>query len=195
VAKSKQSQSKKSKRPMVVFTSLVGCLTLTGGLLVALAPSPLSPDGPASLSAVAGSDAMSSIYATTTPVALGHWTAIYVHHSGARPVVAASSGDHFVIGAGGDVHYTSRWAEQAAPAAPAGAASIDPGCVSICLVGNFDEQTPSSAQVTRLNQLVQSLQTKLGLPGRSVITVQQPGSPVSVGRNFPAAEFRNQLLR
>lgn len=192
--KSSASAKKKPNRKMVVFSSLVGCLTLTGGLLVALAPSPLSPDAPASLSAVAGTDTLSSIYATRTPVSLGRWTAVYVHHSGSQ-VAPTSQSDHFLIHPDGQIQFTPRWSNQSSAAAPAGAASIDPACVSICLVGDLDQNAPTAAQVTHLTQLIQSLQSRLGLPARSVLTLHQPGSPAAVGRLFPTTDFRNQLLR
>ena len=189
-----------------MFISLVGLLSGTSVLLLALSPAPLKPDAAASLFALDAPRSMDVIFDTTNPVADGHWKTIYIHHSqtasgnaatlGARP---GGLGDHFVIGNGsgcvdGEVQVGHRWASQL-PAGPATAAtSVRPDCVSICLVGDFNRTGPTPTQRLRLAQLVTTLQSRLRIRGTSVYVVQGSGTAADAGRNFPVESFRSQLL-
>lgn len=202
-----KKSAKKTRRNFYVFTSLTGALTLTGGLLVMMAPDPLRPDAAATLAAVEGPDPMAAVYGTRVPVAIGRWKYIYVRHSrsasGSAATLARSTpaglGDHFVIGNGngcgdGEIQFGPRWTEQA-PASPVGTGgSIDPSCISICLVGDFDHSAPTPSQLYRLTQLINSLQGQLRMAGRCLILLDQPMSPAGVGRHFPKSDFRGQLL-
>src|SRR5438552_3741853 len=55
---------KKSHRKFVVFASLVGVLTVTSALLLALAPAPLVPDAYSSLFAIDAPRSMDAIFET-----------------------------------------------------------------------------------------------------------------------------------
>lgn len=208
-AAKKSSPSKaaaKSRRTFYVFTGLTGALTLTGALLVALSPQPLRPDGSTALAAFEGPDPLAAVYTTPTPVSIGRWKYIYVHHSrttvGSAATLARSANgttDHFVItngngGADGDVQITSLWSKQESAASPTGAGSIDPACISVCLVGDFDRALPTAGQQHRLAQLINSLQAQLRLSTHCVIMLDQPGSPAAVGRHFPTSDFSSQIL-
>jgi hypothetical protein len=203
----KKASKNGSRRSFYVFTALTGALTMTGALLVALSPQPLRPDSATSLSAVEGADPMGAVYATKAPIALGRWKYIYVHHSRSAFGSAAQEAmspvgttDHFVItngnGAGdGEVQITPLWAGQQSGGSPTGTGTIDPACISICVVGDFDQSLPTTSQHHRLTQLINSLQGQLRLPTHCVIMLDQPGTVASVGRHFPVSDFRSQLLR
>src|SRR5690349_21092851 len=102
-------QVKKANRKIVVVTALIGGLTFTSALVLALAPAPLTPGASSSPFALDAPDSMDVIFqtqqASTTP---GQWKYIYIHHSrttGGNAVSmstgkAGGLGDHFVIGNG-----------------------------------------------------------------------------------------------
>lgn len=206
-ASKKTSSTERSRRTFYVFTGLTSALTLTGALLVAISPQPLRPDGSTALAAVEGPDPLAAVYDTPSPVAIGRWKYIYVHHSRSSSGSAASiartspagTTDHFVITNGdgapdGEVQITPLWSNQQSATSPTGTGSIDPACISICVVGDFDHTLPTTTQQHRLTQLINSLQGQLRLPTRSLIMLDQPSTPASVGRHFPTADFRSQLL-
>jgi hypothetical protein len=200
---------KKTHRRVVVLTSLVSVLTLTSALLLALAPPPLTPDVSNRLFAIETPQTMDVIFQTDTPMRTGRWKYIYVHHStttagNALSLAQLSAGgtggvaDHFVIGNGdgsvdGEVQIGPRWNTQSMAGVPNGATSIDPDCISICLIGNFDRGVPTPTQLRRLEQLVSALQGRLRIPATSVF-LDQSASAAGVGRYFPQTAFREQLL-
>jgi hypothetical protein len=195
---------KQRTRKIVVLSSLVGVLTLTSALLLALAPPPLKGESTydnlwadAAGGQPAG-DLVDALFQTKVPARLGHWKYIYIHQSGVAIGVGAGMADHFIIGNGrgrpdGEIQMTQRWNSQVAAGAPAGAKSIDPACVSICLIGNLDKTAPTAEQVRKLTQLVSALQSQLALGGDKVFMMDNPGS-AGIGRMFPAAGLRQQIL-
>ena len=209
--KSSSPSSKQKKQPgrnFYVFTALAGALTMTGALLVALSPQPLRPDGSAAMAAaVEGADSINTVYSTPSQVTPGRWKYVYVHHSrstvGSAQALALSptgTTDHFVItngngGADGDLQLTPLWSDQRPATSPTGSGTIDPACISVCLIGDFDQAAPTPAQHHRLTQLINSLQSQLHLSAHCVIMLDQPATQASVGRHFPTGDFRTQLLR
>ena len=196
-----------SKRKVVVFLSLAGVLTLTSLLLLGLAPSqPLAPGAASSLFAVDAPQSLDVIFETAEPVEAGRWRAIYVHHSQTPAGSASSLGDgvggvadHFVIGNGdgcadGELQIAQRWNRQQSAGRVPGVRQMDPGCVSVCLVGDFNRSQPTRTQMRRLTQLVAALQSRLGIPGSQVWVAEGVAGPGGVGRYFPAAAFRQELL-
>lgn len=195
---------KQNKRKVVVLTSLVGLLTGTSALLLALAPPPLAAEG-YNLSAADRSDFLDGIFHTTTPTA-GPWKYIYIHHSGTEGGSAATLSqpglglcDHFVIGNGdgcqdGEIQMGQRWNQQQPAGAFKGIDHIDPTCISICLIGDFDHAMPTPTQIRRLTQLVSTLQSQLHIGADHVILLNEGGTPSSVGRYFPVTAFREQIL-
>ena len=117
-----------------------------------------------------------------------------------RPVLAdAMIADRGVdwriaIVARGEIQVGQRWNRQMSATPPPGANGIDPNCISICLIGDFDRTVPTPTQVRRLAQLVATLQSRLGISGSAVMVVNQPQSPAGAGRYFPVTALREQLL-
>lgn len=198
-------KSKQANRRVVVFVTLVSVLTLTSALLLALAPAPLKPDSSSSLFAVDTPESMDTVFQTQVGAKAGRWKYIYIHQSrtanGSATTLAPDGDprDHFVIGNGqgavdGEVQVSQRWNEQTSALPPAGASKIDPGCISICLVGDFDRTMPTAMQLRRLGQLVTALQGRLDVPASEVLLMAQPNSSAAMGRYFPITAFRDQLL-
>ena len=197
---------KKARRKLIVFSTLLGVLTLTSALLMALAPAPLAPDAATSLFAVDQPRSMDAVFETGKPLAPARWKYVFIHHSqttsGNALTLAQDAtgmGDHFVIGNGdgcvdGEIQIGQRWAQQQSALPPAGANKIDPACISICLVGDFDRTTPTPTQLRRLAQLVNAVQGQLHIEPQQVLTIDTPKSPAGIGRYFPKSAFRGQLL-
>jgi hypothetical protein len=197
---------RKTQRRIVVFTSLVSVLILTSALLLALSPAPLSPEACASLFAIDAPTTLDDIFRTRKTVTRGQWSHIYIRHSrttsGNASTVGGPGGlgDHFLIGNGdgtldGEIQIGHRWNMQESALPPAGARSIDPACVSICLVGDFDRTTPTPTQLRRLSQLVSTLQYRLDIPRDRVILLDVPESPAGIGRYFPSTAMHASLPR
>jgi len=197
---------KKSHRKVIVFSTLLGVLTLTSALLMALAPAPIVADAATSLFAVDAPSSLDAIFNTHTPLVPSHWKYIYIHHSNtpsgnALTIGQATGGlgDHFVIGNGdgcddGEIQIGQRWNQQLSALPPAGANKIDDACISICMVGDFDHTVPTPTQIRRITQLVSALQGQLHIPADSVLLVDSPKSPAGVGKYFPKSALRSQLL-
>ena len=197
---------KNTHRRVIVLSTLITVLTLTSALLLALAPAPLTPDASSSLFAIEAPQTMDAVFQTDTPARTARWKYIYIHQSHttagnaltlAKPGEAV--GDHFVIGNGdgcgdGEIQVGQRWNQQHSAAPPTGARQIDPDCISICLVGDFDRSVPTPTQVRRLSQLVNTLQGRLHIGGRGVLMIDQNGSAAGIGKYFPTTAFREQLL-
>jgi hypothetical protein len=199
-------QVKQSRRRVVVFTSLIGLLTLTSALLLALAPAPLMPDAASSLFAVDAPHSMDGIFQTEVVPAPGRWKYIYIHHSrtpgGNAITLGQETGglnDHFVIGNGdgaldGEIQIGQRWNRQLAANPPAGATGIDPACISICVIGDFDRTVPTPTQIRRLAQLIATLQGRFHIGGDRVIVFSHANAPAGIGKYFPMTALREQLL-
>ncbi len=186
-------------RGVIVGGALLAALGVTCILLAILSPSPLTPDVTARLFVTStGVEPLESVVA---PAAPGRWDTIYIHHSKtpggdtstladlarARGIVGPP--DHFVIGNGdgmgdGEVQVTSRWSEQSPAASPAPGARIEPGCISICLIGDFDRMRPTEAQRASLARLLGVLEDRLQLGADRVLQLSQEGSAAGVGRHF-----------
>lgn len=197
---------KNSQRKFVVFTSLIGVLTVTSALLLALAPAPVSPDAASSLYAIEAPSSLDVIFDTKTPANPDRWKYVYIRHTrtsaGNALTLGQGShgiGDHFVIGNGdgaidGEIQIGQRWNQQFAALPPIQGSTIDPACVSICLVGDFDRTVPTPTQLHRLSQLVRTLQRRLGIPADHVLMLDQPNSAAGSGKYFPTGAFRAELL-
>lgn len=195
-----------SQRKVIVFASLLAVMTATSALLLALAPAPLAPGAVGSLAAVGQSQSLEAIFETPAPVQDDRWKYVFIHHSktdgGNAATLGESSGglaDHFVIGNGdlcgdGEVQIAQRWHRQAAAGRLPGMKSIDPSCVSICLIGDFNRGKPTGVQIKRLSQLVAALQARCGIPADNVLLFNDDASVMGVGRFFPREAVREQLL-
>jgi hypothetical protein len=186
----------KSRRNVLVIVGLLSSLTLTSILLLILAPSPLLPEA-RSLLVVESNPTLEEIFDTQRPIQNGRWQSIFIHHSRTRRADRAAGGDHFVIGgpadaADGEIRIDPRWNTQQAAALSAAAPGIN--CVTICIVGDFDQSPPTATQIRRTQQLIATLQRRLHIPARNVIAYDRPGSSAGLGRQFPAARLREALV-
>jgi hypothetical protein len=208
------AELKARRRNVIVLTGLVGMLTLTSAVLMALAPAPLTPGAASSLFAVDEQHSLDSIFQTRTPVLdargnafPGRWNYIYIHHSRTLAGDALTVGpqssvlgvsDHFVIGNGdgagdGEIQVGQRWNQQLPPAAPLQGATIDPAFISVCLVGDFDQTVPTPTQIKRLSQLVSTLQSRLGISRDAVVLLNDQPSAAGIGKYFPVSAFKEQI--
>ena len=143
------------------------------------------------------------------------WKAIIIHHSATETGNMAKFhkshieehgwngiGYDFVIGNGtdsgdGEVEVTYRWRDQ-----EVGAHCKTPGNwanengIGICLVGNFNNKTPSKNQMNSLVKLTKFLQQRYGI-SRSNITGHKDTEGANItdcpGRSFPMSEFKYLL--
>ena len=194
-----------TQRRVVVFASLLAVMTVTSALLLALAPAPLDEGASGSLFAVGQPESLDAVFNTRVEVQPGRWRYVYVHHSKTAGGSAATLGesgnglaDHFVIGNGdgcgdGEIQVAQRWHRQRSAGQMAGVQSIDPACIRICLIGDFNRARPTPLQLLRLEQLVAALQSRCGIPAAGVQLLDGDASPAGVGRWFPT-DFRGRLL-
>jgi len=143
------------------------------------------------------------------------WTAIVIHHSGTSSGNAAvfdkwhregknwdGVGYDFVIGNGsdsddGEVEATFRWREQRTGAhckTPDNWANES--AVGICLVGDFNNMTPSSRQIQSLMELVSFLQNRYGIPKNRIYGHNTtPGARATdcPGKKFSMARLKSML--
>jgi hypothetical protein len=195
---------------VVVFLSLLAVLTLTSLLLQAMARSPMQPDAADTLFVYNPGDSIDAIFRMQVPVLPTRWQYLYIHHSktsGGNALMLGDSpegvGDHFIIGNGdglvdGELQISQLWNHQQSAISPAGNLKVQPNCVSICLVGDFDRKPPTPMQLGRLGQLVQALQARCRIPGSRVEWLNDGAGATSataagIGRYFPGAAFRDQI--
>ena len=196
------------RRKVAVFLSLVVVLTFTSALLLALAPDPLTPHASGSLFATTNeSQSLDMLFdQNAVKVEAGHWHGIFIHHSRGLSGSAQSLGDangtlcdHFVIGNGdgcadGEIQRGWRWDHQLPPGKITGLTSIRPDCISICLVGDFNQGRPTPTQQRRLEQLVSFLQERLHIHQDRISVHPETGTEAGVGAYFPTRQFFQQIL-
>lgn len=204
-----------SLRTRVVWGSLVGSMTVVGGMLWLMdgAKSP-RVDGwsmPA-LAAASAPSSIESVFKTREPLDTARWTSIVVHHSGSTVGSAQTIeaqhlgmnlkglGYHFVIGNGrgapdGQIHVGYRWLDQLPGAHVGGpnAEALNRESIGICLVGNGDRAEFTPAQVQRVVELVSSLAAELNIPAERIYLHSDVAPTSDPGRNFPVAAFREQI--
>lgn len=194
-----------SRRKAYVLLALVGTMLATSALLLAIQPGPLLPDASRRLMATEGGTELTGVFETRVPIEHNRWKYVYIHHSRTPAGNAAELGganglsDHFVIGNGqgcadGEIQVGQRWNQQQPAGRTAGTNWMDPTCISICLVGDFDNKLPTPVQMQRLSQLVQKLQERLKIGQDRVHVLDAPNSPAGAGRYFPRDAFFQQLL-
>lgn len=203
------------RRPQVVWLSLVASMTVAGGMMAALdggrAP---RMDGVALAAATRTTqvNSIESVFRTRAPLARDQWRYIVIHHSGAShgsaQTLAAQHealglkglGYHFVIGNGngsgdGELFVGHRWLDQAYGAHAAGPEGerYNLQSIGICLVGDGDRRPFTSAQISRLADLVSSMCRELGIPEDRVILHRSIAGTTSPGRFFSEAALRERL--
>lgn len=204
---SKKNAAPSARRRVVVLVSLVGVMTLTSALLLAIAPVPLTPQATSSLLAIDAPQSFDEVFdVPSVPIEAHRWNYIYIHHSAGTSGNAQSllgndsmPADHFVIGNGegaadGEIQIGRRWNLQLGPGSVPGAESIVPSCISICLVGDFNQGRPTPTQQRQLVQLVNALQNRLHIANDRVSFYTQAASMAGIGSYFPANDFRKQIM-
>ncbi|HUV63998.1 MAG TPA: peptidoglycan recognition family protein [Sedimentisphaerales bacterium] len=144
------------------------------------------------------------------------WSAIIIHHSATQNGNAAifdkmhreqnhwdGIGYDFLIGNGtdsgdGEVEVTFRWLRQIPGAHTGGTPGnwANEDGIGICLVGNFDQTTPTPQQMQSLAKLVRFLQRRYGIPqGRIFGHGSTPGGHVTrcPGTKFPMSRLKQML--
>jgi hypothetical protein len=198
----------KVKRKVVVFLAFGAIFTLTTLLLNAMSHGKLPQEADTLLS-YDSNESIDSIFRTSDAVQANRWTHIYIHHSKTLAGDAAAMsrnangpGDHFIIGNGegmtdGELQPCQRWNHQQTAMAPVENMVLQPGFISICLIGDFDRQPPTPIQWGRLGQLVRALQVKSHIPNDNVVWINdginRPSSAGGIGKFFPADAFHDQL--
>jgi hypothetical protein len=193
------------KRTVVVWACLIGSMTVASGLLLMLEPAPLAPASELALAVVDNDPAgFEGIFATDPAVDGRRWDCMIVHHTGQAMGNAQSIGQlhqtlgygglgyHFIIGNGtgagdGEIQVGFRWMRQIESVYARGA-------ISIALVGNGDQASPTTGQQAQLTSLINVLQRRLGIPAHRVFLHREVADTTSPGRLFPAARFRQSLI-
>lgn len=139
----------------------------------------------------------------------GRWKHIVIHHSAMRSGSAREMDAyhrqerhmtnglayHFVIGNGrgmrdGEVAVGGRWVGQWAGGHLCSEA-LNQVSLGICLVGDFEKDRPTTAQLRSLTLLVDALRKRCGVTADHVTTHQRisPVYTLCPGRNFPTPQF------
>ena len=141
------------------------------------------------------------------------WRYIVVHHSATHRGSAASFDDwhrnhngwdelgyHFVIGNGsltpdGFVETGSRWPKQkhGAHCKVGDDETYNNWGIGICLVGNFEREQPTEAQMGALARLVDYLRVKYRIPDRCIIGHGQVDDTLCPGGNFSFGNLFSRL--
>ncbi len=101
-------------------------------------------------------------------------------------------GYHFVIGNGngmpdGGIESTFRWREQM-HGAHAGDTKYNQKGIGVCLVGNFENEPPSEAQLAAVKKLVGVLKAEYNIPGENVQGHRDVKATACPGKYFPMSE-------
>jgi len=132
------------------------------------------------------------------------WRHIVIHHTASKggSVEAIHEahlkkgwegiGYHFVIGNGqgmtdGEIEATFRWQKQM-HGAHAGSDEYNQHGIGVCLVGNFEESHPSSAQLAAVKRLVSTLRREHGISSDHVIGHGDVRATACPGKLFPMVE-------
>lgn len=132
------------------------------------------------------------------------WTSIVIHHTATEQGSVESIhethvarewlgiGYHFVIGNGngmsdGEIEPTFRWREQL-HGAHAGSDEYNQHGIGIALIGNFDEQPPTAAQLAAIKRLVAVLKSEYHIDSEQVIGHGEVKATACPGKLFPLSE-------
>jgi LysM repeat protein len=145
-------------------------------------------------------------------VSRGKWKYVVIHHSATRQGNARSMDQyhrrrrmenglayHFVIdnglgGPDGRIEIGSRWPRQLNGGHVASEA-MNAQAIGICMVGNYDEHSPTASQMKSLYALVQYLRARCGLPASAIkvhreINTRPTRCP---GARFPIDALRRNI--
>lgn len=104
-------------------------------------------------------------------------------------------GYHFVIGNGngmpdGEIESTFRWDEQTS-GAHAGDNEYNRHGIGVCLVGNFEDEPPTSRQLDSLKQLTAELSNRFRIQTEQIIGHSDVKATKCPGRLFPMQQITN----
>ena len=139
------------------------------------------------------------------------WKYVVIHHSATDSGDAASIGEyhrdkkgwvnglgyHFLIGNGngsrdGQIEVGNRWNSQI-DGAHAGEDEYNKYGVGICLIGNFENDYPTSLQISSLTYLINYLQERCNIPKNEVIMHKDFRKTACPGSLFPYDEVMDDL--
>ncbi len=138
------------------------------------------------------------------------WKYVVIHHSASTSGNAATFdkmhrkrgwnrglGYHFVVGNGngsgnGRIEIGSRWVKQI-DGAHSGIKEYNHFGIGICLVGNFENETPSSKQMESLLSLISYFQERYKIPSENVILHKHVKTTACPGRKFPYFEVLSNI--
>ncbi|MEO1996166.1 MAG: peptidoglycan recognition family protein [Planctomycetaceae bacterium] len=106
-------------------------------------------------------------------------------------------GYHFVIGNGdgmadGAIEPTFRWREQM-HGAHAGVPDYNNSGIGIVLVGNFETQKPTAAQVASVQRLVRALALEYGISAENIIGHRDVKATACPGQHFPLSDIKQHI--
>lgn len=188
-------------------------MTIVGGLLVLVNPTPSPRSDGLTLHPLAAASTLGSttsanpLTQTRKAVDTERWQAIVIHHSGSMVGNAGSIakehqsqglsglGHHFVIGNGssgmddGQIHIGYRWLDQLPGAHAAGPHGeyYNHHAISICIVGDGNRRGFTPIQIQQVRTLIDALRRQLNLPADRVLLYSDidPAS-ADPGKLFPA---------
>ena len=196
------------KRMIRVWGLLAASMTVAA--LACWAAMPKDPPEPGPTDVMADLAALNSLVWPADIAPGGAWQYIVVHHS-ATPSATLRSleqfhsdkgfegvGYHFLINNGrapgtadGKITPTVRWIEQRAGAHTkvANHPEYNVQGIGICLVGNFEEERPTVAQMASLEMLVQVLRERYNVPLERIIGHGELKNTKCPGKRFPLEAF------
>ena len=106
-------------------------------------------------------------------------------------------GYHFVIGNGdgmpdGAIEPTFRWQEQM-HGAHAGVADYNNAGIGIVLVGNFETQQPTTAQIASARRLVAALALEYDIAADNIVGHGDVKATACPGQHFPLMDIKQQI--
>lgn len=156
---------------------------------------------------------LNSSTVTNTATTSIKWKYIVIHHSSTKGGNAQIFGRyhreemhipdgliyHFVIGNGnksvnGEVEVSSRW-QKKLPGPNCFDAKVNEQSISICLVGDFEKDKPTRAQIVALIELLRKLQKDYGISRTNIIGHNDVDKDKTdcPGKNFPWQEVKSRL--
>lgn len=197
------------KRNLVVLVALVSAMTLASGILLSVEPRPKTGPTPPPLVALGSPVVTRNDLLNTTPAPqVGRWDTITIHFSGTgygSTKVLSELHDrrglgglayHMVIGNGqgmgdGQMELGFRWKQQV-PGMSHVRGTVSGKAVDICIIGDGTRTPPTEAQMRELIRVTRELQRHLNISPQRVVLITDQST--GIGRTFPVASFRQQLL-
>ena len=141
---------------------------------------------------------------------LRDWNSIVIHHTATNQGSVESIheahlarewlgiGYHFVIGNGngmpdGEIEPTFRWREQL-QGAHAGSDEYNQHGIGIALIGNFEKEPPTPAQLAAIKRLVAVLKSEYHIDGERIIGHREVKATACPGKLFPIALVREATI-